>query len=438
MKQWTRWSTAKSAVTARTWAMPLALLGMVGCTNDVAGDEASAPAPQDAHVKAWVPETAVPAPAHAEGTEHTLQMDWALQEKTVEDLTDHSALIIDGTVESTRYDVLRTYARSKTEGATPGELSGLYTDLPVTIATVRVSNIARTSRDLRSASGGVVAQGATVDVMYPGGLLADGCTLAPEDSPLPAVGEQAVLFLAPQEGVKPLAAQSLTGVYAVTGGPVGRVLVKGGFVQGPSSSRHATALKEHLGGPVDALLARVGARARAVEYVRPEARAVPSVEDAPSGPRAQSWCGVPLFGYRWCRYPTNVTYTDFTTTRWPVGDAMNAWMYTSISNGLYLHWRGSGSSDVMVYENWYGNNGWLAYTWNYASGGCMTGSVVNMNNTYHAGAYHAKSVSVHEIGHTLGIAHHWDCNSIMYSSPTVCGSAVTSCDAQVAAELYRY
>ncbi|MFP2903135.1 hypothetical protein, partial [Corallococcus sp. 4LFB] len=244
----------------RTWAVPLVLLGMVGCANDVAGDEAVAPAAQDAHVKAWVPETPVPAAAHAEGTEHTLQVDWVLQEKTVEDLTDHSALIIDGKVESTRYDVLRTYARSKTEGALPGELSGLYTDLPVTIATVRIAGLTRTSRELQSASGGVVAPGATVDVLYPGGLLADGCTLAPEDSPLPEVGEQAVLFLAPQEGVKPLAAQSLTGVYAVTGGPVGRVLVKGGLVQGPSSPRHATALEQHLGGPVDALLARVGAR----------------------------------------------------------------------------------------------------------------------------------------------------------------------------------
>lgn len=443
MKPRTRWSTAKSEVTAclrapRAWAVPLALLGMLGCTNDAGKEEAVTSAPGDAHVKAWVPETPVPAPAHAEGTEHTLQVDWVLQEKTVEALTDHSALIIDGTVESTRYDVLRTYARSKEEGAVPGELSGLYTDLPVTIATVRISDIARTSRELRSASGGVVAQGATVDVMYPGGLLADGCTLAPEDSPLPEVGEQAVLFLAPQDGVKPLATQSLTGVYGVTGGPVGRVLVKGGFVQGPSSPLHATALKAHLGGPVGALLASASARARAVEYVRPEARALPSVEDAPGGPTAQSWCGVPLFGYKWCRRPTNVTYTDYTTTRWPVGDAMNAWMYTSVSNSLYLYWRGSGSSDVMVYENWYGTNGWYAYTWNYASGGCMTGSIVNMNNTYHAGAYHAKSVSVHEIGHTLGIAHHRDCNSIMYYNPPACGSAVTSCDAQVASELYRY
>ncbi|MCY1032718.1 matrixin family metalloprotease [Corallococcus sp. BB11-1] len=418
--------------------MPLALLGLMGCAQDAGVDEVLPAASQDAHVKAWVPETPVPTPAHAQGTEHTLSIDWILQEKSVEALTDHSALIINGRVESTRYDVIRTHAQSKTEGAPSGEAGDLYTDLPVTIATVRIDDLARSSRELQASSGGVLAQGATVDVMFPGGLLADGCLLAPEDNPLPRTGEQAVFFLTPQEGARPLAAQSLKGVYAVTGGPVGRVLVQGGFVQGSGSTHQAAALQEHVGGPVTALLERVGARARAVEYVRPEARAAPSVEEAPRGPTAQSWCGVPLFGYKWCRYPTNVSYTDFTTTRWPVGDAMNAWMYTSISNGLYLHWRGSGSSDVMVYENWYGTNGWYAYTWNYASGGCMTGSIVNMNNTYHAGAYHAKSVAVHEIGHTLGIAHHWDCNSIMYSSPTVCGSAVTSCDAQVAAEMYRY
>ncbi|RKH36961.1 matrixin family metalloprotease [Corallococcus sicarius] len=216
------------------------------------------------------------------------------------------------------------------------------------------------------------------------------------------------------------------------------MLVQGGFVQGAESPEHGAALKDFVGKPVNALFERAQSRASAVAYVSPSERPAPMLKEAPRGPTAQSWCGVPVFGYRWCRNPANVTFTDFTTTRWPVGDAMNAWMYTSVSNSLYLHWRGSGSSDVMVYENWYGNNGWLAYTWNYASGGCMTGSIVNMNNTFHAGAYHAKSVSVHEIGHTLGIAHHWDCNSIMYSSPTVCGSAVTSCDAQVAAELYRY
>ena len=304
-------------------------------------------------------------------------------------------------------------------------------------ALVAIGDIARASKDLKSASGGALAKGATVDVTFPGGLLADGCTAAPEDSPLPRVGEQAMFFLEPQEGARPLTMSSLSGVYSVAGGPTGRVRVQGGFGPGAESPELGAAIKDFVGKPVNALFERAQTRASAVAYVSPSERPAPLMKEVSRGPTAQSWCGVPVFGYKWCRRPTNVTYTDFTTTRWPVGDAMNAWMYTSVSNSLYLHWRGSGSSDVMVYENWYSQN-WLAYTWNDASGARMTGSNDNMNTRYHAGAYHAMSVSVHEIGHTLGIAHHWDCNSIMYSSPTVCGSAVTSCDAQVAAELYRY
>lgn len=401
----------------RSWVVPLALVGVVGCTN--AGvDESSESASTDAHVTPWVPGTPKPTHAHIEGTEHTLEIDWIRQEGSVEDLTDHSALIIRGQVESTRFDVIRTYAQSKSETQPTGAESGIYSDLPVTIATVRIGDIARSSQELKSASGSTLAQGATVDVMYPGGLLADGCTLAPKDNPLPKVGEQAVLFLTPQGGTEPMAARSMTGVYSVTGGPMGRILVQDELVQGE---------------PVDALLDRVEARARAVQYMGPDTREVP-----PQGPTAQSWCGVQLFGYKWCRRPTNITYTDYTSTRWPVGDAMNAWMYTSVSNSLYLYWRSSGTSDVMVYEGYYGYTGWYGYTWNSASGGCMTGSTVNLNNTYYTGSHYAKTVAIHEIGHTVGIAHHTNCNSIMYTDPTQCAASVTSCDAQAAAELYPY
>src|SRR6218665_1080822 len=432
-----RRKTAMTKNHPRSWIAPLALLGVVGCTNTGA-DESLEAAPQDAQVTAWVPGKPMPAHAHAEGTEHTLEMDWIRHEGSVEDLTDHSALIIGGRVESTRFDVIRTYAQSKLEGQPSGEASGIYTDLPVTIATVRIDDLARSSLELKTAAGGVIAQGATVDVMFPGGLLSDGCMLAPADNPLPKVGEQAVLFLTPQGGARSLAARSMTGVYSVTGGPMGRGLVEDGLVKGASSSRHATALKEHVGGPVDALLARVEARARAAQYTGPDTREEPLLKAGPDGGTAQSWCGLAGFGYKWCRKPANVTYTDYTSTLWPVGDAMNAWMYTNVSNSLYLHWRSSGASDVMVYESYYGYTGWYGDATNSWSGTCMTPSTLQLNNTYHSGAHYAKTVAIHEVGHSLGFAHHSHCNSIMYTNPTACTAAITSCDAQAAAEFYPY
>jgi hypothetical protein len=422
---------------ARSWVVPWALLGLVGCTN--AGvDESTESASKDAHVTAWVPGKPMPTHAHAEGTEHSLEMDWVRDEGSIEELTDHSALIIGGRVESTRFDVVRSYAQSKLEGQPSGEASGIYTDLPVTIATVRIDGLARSSLELKTASGGVIARGATVDVMFPGGLLSDGCTLAPTDNPLPKVGEQAVLFLTPQGGTRPLAARSMTGVYSVTGGPMGRVLVQDGLVQGASSSHGATAINALVGKPVDALLARVEARARAAQYMGPDRREEPVFKAGPGTVTAQSSCGLARFGYKWCRKPTNVTFTDYTSTLWPVGDAMNAWMYTSYNNSLYLFWRSSGASDVTVYESYYGYTGWYGYATNSWSGTCMTGSTIQLNNTYHSGAHYAKTVAIHEVGHSIGFAHHGSCSSIMYTDPTRCAAATTTCDAQAASELYPY
>ncbi len=422
----------------RSWVVPFALLGLAGCAKP-GTEEVIAPTTQDAHVTAWVPGTPLPTHSHAEGTAHSLEMDWIRRDGSVDDLTDHSALIINGRVESTRYDVVRAWAQSKVEGQPTGPESGIYSDLPVTIATVRIGDLARSSQGLKTASGATVAQGTTVEIVFPGGLLGDGCTMAPEDSTLPQVGEQAVFFLTPQGGSAPLAMGSTTGVYSVTGGPLGRIPVRDGLIQDAGSLRQAATVDSYAGKPVSALLERIASRAKSVEYMGADAPNLAMMEARPTGPSAQSWCGIPFFPHKWCRKPTNITFTDYSSTKWPVGDGMNEWMHNSYNNSLYLHWRASGTSDVMVYEANYGANGWYGYArYNAASASCMANATIQLNTYYYSGWHYGKTVSTHEIGHVLGLNHHKDCNSIMYYNPTACAANITTCDMQAVSERYPY
>lgn len=421
----------------RSWVVPFALLSLAGCDKPGAPEELP-PTPEDSQVLAWVPGTPMPTHNHAEGTTHTMEVDWIRHDGSVDELTDHSALIIHGRVESTRYDVIRSWAQSKVAGQPTGPESGIYSDVPVTLATVRIHDLARSSQELKAVSGGTVAQGATVEIMFPGGLLADGCTLAPADSALPKAGEQAVFFLSPQGGSAPLAMRSTTGVYSVTGGPLGFIPVQDGLIQDAGSRRQAASVDSYAGKPVSALLEQVASRTRSVQYVGPDAPGSAMVEERSSGPSAQSWCGLARFGQKWCRKPTNITFTDYSSTRWPFGDGMNEWMYNSYSNSLYLYWRASGTSDVMVYENYYGYTGWYGIANYNFSGSCITNAMIRLNNTYHTGWHYAKTVATHEIGHVLGFNHHPDCNSIMRSNPTLCAANITTCDMQAAAELYPY
>jgi hypothetical protein len=65
----------------------------------------------------------------------------------------------------------------------------------------------------------------------------------------------------------------------------------------------------------------------------------------------------------------------------PVDAPLEPWMYTNVSNSLYLYWRANGTSDVMVYAKAYGYTSWYGYATNSWSGSCMTKSTQRRNST---------------------------------------------------------
>src|SRR5688500_15337527 len=102
----------------------VAMITALGCASGPE-TEPQPPTSASSHATAWVPGTPIPAYTRAEGTEQKLHIDWILPGDSLESLTDYSALIVDGLVESTRYDVIRSYAQSKHGDAAE---SGDYTD----------------------------------------------------------------------------------------------------------------------------------------------------------------------------------------------------------------------------------------------------------------------------------------------------------------------
>ena len=121
---------------------------------------------------------------------------------------------------------------------TAEEAAGVYHDTPVTNFTVATDDVVRSSAHAVTTSGARAAATGTIEIVQPGGRVADGCIVAPEETPIPSVGQEAVLFLSAASGTRPLESRSTTGTYFVVGGYQRHVTVAGGTIKSPAEGHY--------------------------------------------------------------------------------------------------------------------------------------------------------------------------------------------------------
>lgn len=188
------------------------------------------------------PENAPASLGQAVDHQHHLTAEW-ITAGSLAELTDKSDLIVRGKTVEVRYDVMRNYpwnAQANRE-MTPEEAGGVYHDTPVTVFSFIVGDVLRSGAKTFSISAEPAAAKSTIEIVQLGGKLPDGCVATPEDTPIPSIGQEAVLFLSVAEGTRPLGARSATGRYFIVGGYQGHVVIADGVVKSPASSRHPAA-----------------------------------------------------------------------------------------------------------------------------------------------------------------------------------------------------
>lgn len=136
---------------------------------------------------------------------------------------------------------------------------------------------------------------------------------------------------------------------------------------------------------------------------------LPSAEAYNLTPSGCRWSGSqPAIGYRFGS--VIASYKSATRT------ADSKWDATS-ANGYFYETTSSSDDDVVVYANWYGSNGYLAWV----SGGCGPDNIWNdplylrWNQTYLDSKTSTERyvAGIHEFGHVYGLAHNntGTCNS---------------------------
>ena len=171
----------------------------------------SIPAPSSSSgANGWAPDKPIPLAQINPDHQHVMHVDW-VQLSSVAELADSSEVIARGHIVHREFGALRAYAQAKDGLSAPLGPDGKppSTDLPITVAKLQIDEVLQVQGDLKTSTGLV---GGSLDLLFPGGLMEDGCISEPEDSPLPVQGEEGLFFLkSVTGGVTPVGAVSSAG-----------------------------------------------------------------------------------------------------------------------------------------------------------------------------------------------------------------------------------
>lgn len=196
---------------------------------------------------AWAPDrAAIPLRTAPADHQHAMVMTWALADSFTR-LVDTSRAAVYGQVVSRRYDALR-----------PVDGADDSSDMAVTRVRVRIDRVLFARADSRARDGAPLAPQREVEIIFPGGLLSDGCVIEPVDNPLPPDGERGAFFLA-DLGDAPIVGERGAGVFHLATGIGGRLREHDGVLVPlvPETGIRLQAFDGVAGKPVGALAQRV-------------------------------------------------------------------------------------------------------------------------------------------------------------------------------------
>jgi hypothetical protein len=176
------------------------------------------------------PPAQAPSSMMTEPHSHPMEVTWHALD-SFEQVNSASALVVHAKVISQRRGMMRTYGWNVQENRfkTPQEAGNEFTDTPLTISMLSVTELVRGGPQAVALGGRPVSQGSVIELVELGGYLTDGCFTEPSDKPVLRTAEEGVFFLSPTE--RP-------GVYNVVGGWEGRMSVREGKIHALANDTH--------------------------------------------------------------------------------------------------------------------------------------------------------------------------------------------------------